>query len=435
MIDDPRQESGGRRLLGKDWPPEARLIGAYLLSGPISNRIGCFHLEIAELAEQTAIPAEKLNAAVAFLARDGYLLHDAATGWVWLPEALIQHPFTDSDDVRKTLPELAAVPRDVIFRAELVQAFRASADRPGTARPVDTGWLGGLIGDDRAADLAVRLSAANDRMRHQLPGLPSLAPAHLQPIAQGMINILDYLRRCRTFLFGLVDSRALHMLGILFVVLAIVFVVFPGIDLGVAGWFYVPPRHFTLGETLVGRVFDGEVHYAMEWFLVLLVGAFLYGLIRKRTFWNLTPKNFLFVALTIGLGAGLVTNVVFKDSWGRARPSSVLEFGGPKQFSPAFMRSTQCDRNCSFVSGDASLAASFLAFAVIAERNRRRWWVGLGAFTALVGLMRMGRGSHFLSDVVFAVIFTVMIMLVLERLILDGRWRDWPRWRGSVDRG
>jgi membrane-associated PAP2 superfamily phosphatase len=72
---------------------------------------------------------------------------------------------------------------------------------------------------------------------------------------------------------------------------------------------------------------------------------------------------------------------------------------------------------------------------VIAQRNRRRWWVGLGAFTALVGLMRMGRGSHFLSDVVFAVMFTVMIMLVLERLILGGRWRAWPRWRGSLDRG
>jgi lipid A 4'-phosphatase len=435
MMDDGRQESGGRRLVGQYWPPEARLIGAYLLSGPISNRIGCFRLDIGELAEQTEIPAEKLSAAITFLVQDGYLRHDTATGWVWLPAALVQRPFTDSDDVRQTLPELAAVPRDVIFRSELVQAFRASADRPGTARAVDTGWLGGLIGDDRAADLAARMSAANDRMRHQLPGLPSVTPTHLQPIAQGMINIVDYLRRCRMFLFDLVDSRALRVLGILFVVLAIVFVVFPGIDLGVAGWFYVPPRHFTLGETLVGRVFDGEVHYAMEWFIVLMVGVFLYGLIRKRTFWNLTPKNFLFVALTIGLGAGLVTNVVFKDSWGRARPSSVLEFGGTKQFSPAFMRATQCDKNCSFVSGDASLAASFLAFAVIAERNRRRWWIGLGAFTALVGLMRMGRGSHFLSDVVFAVIFTVMIMLVLERLILGGRWRDWPRWRGSVDRG
>jgi hypothetical protein len=41
----------------------------------------------------------------------------------------------------------------------------------------------------------------------------------------------------------------------------------------------------------------------------------------------------------------------------------------------------------------------------------------------------MGRGSHFLSDVVFGIIFTTMIVLVLQRLILEGRWRKWPKWR------
>ncbi|MDB5397434.1 MAG: Phosphoesterase PA-phosphatase related protein [Rhodospirillales bacterium] len=432
MTEDSRQETGWRQGFAKNWPPEARLIGAYLVSGPVSNRIGCFLLDFAELAEQTGIAAEKLTDIIAILSQDGFARYDVASGWVWLPDVLRQHPFADSEDVRRTLAELAAVPRDAPFRPDLVQAFRASADRPGAARPAEKFWLRGLIGDHRAADLAARLSIVNDKMRRQLPGLPSLQPAHLQPIAQGMINILDYLRRCRSFLFDLVDTRALHTLGILLVILAILFVVFPGIDLGVASWFYVPPRHFTLGETWVGRVFDEEIHFAMEWFLVLLVGVFLYGLIRKRVFWNLTPKNFLFVVLSIGLGAGVMTNVVFKDSWGRARPSQVLEFGGAKQFSPAFMRSKQCDKNCSFVSGDASLAASFLAFAVIAQRNRRRWWVGLSAFTVLVGLMRMGRGSHFLSDVVFAIIFTLMVMLVLARLILDDRWREWPRWRNSA---
>jgi lipid A 4'-phosphatase len=92
------------------------------------------------------------------------------------------------------------------------------------------------------------------------------------------------------------------------------------------------------------------------------------------------------------------------------------------------MRSDQCDKNCSFVSGDTSLAACFTAFAVIAERNRRRWWAGLGSFTALVGLMRMARGSHFLSDVIFATIFSLMVVFFLARLILEDRWRNWPRW-------
>jgi lipid A 4'-phosphatase len=226
-----------------------------------------------------------------------------------------------------------------------------------------------------------------------------------------------------------VNTAWLRRLGVAALVAAVLFIVFPGIDLGVARWFFDPPRSFTLGGSWFGRFFDTDVHYGMEWFLVLLVGAFLYGEVRRRPVLGLTRKHFLFVVLSIALGAGLLTNTILKDSWGRARPSQIVEFGGTKQFTPPFMRSDQCTKNCSFVSGDASLAASFLAFAVIAERHRRRWWAGLGAFTALVGLMRMARGSHFLSDVVFAVIFTLMVMMVLARLILDERWRAWPRLR------
>jgi len=384
--------------LGADWPADVRLVAVFLLSGSISNRIGCFALDIGRIAEHASVSPERAAEIVALLEYDGFVRHDA--GWIWIQDVLRRRPFIDSEEVRRTMPELAAVPRDAAFREELVKQFRVSADRPGVRAPVKAGWLGELVGE-----------------------------ARLQPAAQEGGAMLDYLRRCRAFLFDLVNTRPLRILGFLFVVLAILFVVFPGIDLGVAGWFYLPPRHFVLGETWIGRFFDSDVHFGMEWFLPVLVGVFLYGLYRKHAYWNLTPRNFLFVALTIALGAGLVTNVIFKDSWGRARPSQILEFGGAKQFSPPFMRSTQCDKNCSFVSGDASLAASFLTFAMIARRNRARWWIGLGTFTAVVGLMRMGRGSHFLSDVVFAVTFTIMIMLVLARLILENRWRDWPSWR------
>jgi lipid A 4'-phosphatase len=380
------QESIWQAETRAGWPSDAQQVGEFLLSGPAANRIGCFQLQIAVIAETLAIPAERIDEILALLEYDGLVRYDRAHGWIWVLDVLRRRPFIDSDEVRRALPELAAVPRDACFRDELVKSFRVSADRPA-------------------------------------------GPVKPQPAPQGTNIILDYLKRCRAFLLELVNTRPLRMLGILFIVLAILFVIFPGIDLGVARWFFVPPRHFVLGETWIGRFFDSDVHFGMEWFLGLLVGVFLYSLYRRRVFWNLTPRNFLFVALTIALGAGLVTNVVFKDSWGRARPSQILEFGGPKQFSPPFMRSTQCDKNCSFVSGDASLAASFLAFAVIAQRNRRRWWIGLGTFTAIVGFMRMGRGSHFLSDVVFAVLFTVMIMLVLARVILEDRWRDWPRWR------
>ena len=387
MADSKRRDLVWQKGAATGWTSEMRLVGAYLLSGPRSNRIGCFAFDLAEAAEQTGLSTDKITEITETIERENFARFDRSCGWVWIPGVLLQNPFTDAEDVRRTLVDLAAVPREAGFRTDLVQLFRQSADHPGGAAE-------------------------------------ATAPGN---------SIRSYLKRCRQYLNSLVDTRALRLLGTLTVVLAILFVVFPAIDLGVAGWFFVPPRNFTLGETWIGRFFDSDIHFGMEWFLPVIVALFVYGLVRKRPIWNLTPRNFLFVALSIGLGAGLLTNVILKDSWGRARPSQILEFGGTKQFSPPFMRSTQCDKNCSFVSGDASLAASFLSFAVIAQRYRRRWWVGLGTFTAVVGVMRMGRGSHFLSDVVFAIIFTLTIMLVLKQLILEDRWRNWPKWRAESE--
>jgi lipid A 4'-phosphatase len=257
--------------------------------------------------------------------------------------------------------------------------------------------------------------------------------AQLKPLAQVVINLVDYSRRCQSYVISLVSTPLLHGLAVFSFIAAILFVVFPGLDLGVAHWFFDPPRSFSLGDTWIGRFFDGFVHYAMEWFLPVIVGVYLYGAVRRRPVLGFTTQRFLFVVLSIALSAGLLTNVILKDSWGRARPSQVVQFGGPKQFSPPFMRSSQCTKNCSFVSGDASLAASFVSLAIVADRHRRRWWIGILSFTAVVGLMRMARGSHFLSDVVFGVTFTLMIVLTMERLILERRWRDWPRWRRHVE--
>jgi lipid A 4'-phosphatase len=420
-----------RQRGGQVWSPEARLLSVYLLSGPASNRIGCFALDITQAQSQTGLLEQQITDIITDFEKDGFVRFDRLTGWIWLPEVLQQQPFADTEEVRRTLPELAALPRECAFHAELTQAFRASADRPGVTSMADATWLTGFLGDGRAAALTKRITEYGDLARRKLPGLPIFNADRIQPFSQKAINLLDYIIRWKNFLIDLINTKPLRILGLLTVIGAILFIVFPGIDIGVAGWFFDPPRDFTLGASWVGRFFDTDVHYGMEWFLVALVCVFIYGLVRHQPIWGLTPKRFLYVALCIALGAGLVTNVIFKDSWGRARPSQVTEFGGPKQFSPPFMRSTQCQKNCSFVSGDASLAASFMSFAVIAASNRRRWWIGLGSFTAIVGLMRMARGSHFLSDVVFAVIFTLMAVFALSRLILEDRWRAWPRWRSS----
>jgi hypothetical protein len=185
---------------------------------------------------------------------------------------LQQNPFQDSDEVRRCLPELAAVPKDVVFRTEFMQAFRASADRPGgqAAEPKPI-RLPGPTGDP-AEDLAGRMSGFNARIRRRLPGLPVFEASRYRFLATLLLNIGNYLGRWRSFFVELVNTRRLRVLGLLTIVGWVVFVVFPGIDLGVAGWFFDPPRSFSLGDSWVGRFFDMDIHFAMEWFLAVLVG-------------------------------------------------------------------------------------------------------------------------------------------------------------------
>src|ERR1700749_3198413 len=154
--------------MGADWPADARMAAAFLLSGAAASRIGCFALDIDRLAEHVAVPSQRAAEIVALLEYDGFVRQDG--GWVWIPDVLPRRPFGDSDEVRRTMPELAAVPREASFREELVRQFRVSADRPGAPAPVKANWLSELAGD-----------------------------AGLQPATQGGGAILDYLRRCRAF--------------------------------------------------------------------------------------------------------------------------------------------------------------------------------------------------------------------------------------------
>jgi membrane-associated phospholipid phosphatase len=95
---------------------------------------------------------------------------------------------------------------------------------------------------------------------------------------------------------------------------------------------------------------------------------------------------------------------VLKDHWGRARPAQTEAFGGSRHFTPAPFPAAECARNCSFVSGHAALGFSLVAFGFLLPPGpSRRSAIGAAlAFGAVVGLVRIAQGAHFISDVVFA---------------------------------
>jgi membrane-associated phospholipid phosphatase len=129
-------------------------------------------------------------------------------------------------------------------------------------------------------------------------------------------------------------------------------------------------------------------------------------------------RTIIFVTLSMALGPGLLVNLIFKDHWHRPRPSQVQEFGGPWEFRPIGVRDGQCEKNCSFVSGETSSAFWLVGPASLAPPPWRVPAVaaalGVGVAT---GLLRMAFGGHFLSDVIFGALFTLLLVILMRSMI------------------
>jgi membrane-associated PAP2 superfamily phosphatase len=133
----------------------------------------------------------------------------------------------------------------------------------------------------------------------------------------------------------------------------------------------------------------------------------------------------LFLVSTLALGPGLLVNGVLKEHWHRPRPVQVTEFGGTHTYVEWWNPRGSCERNCSFVSGEASAAAWMFAPAMLVPPPWRiAAFAGAAIFTLVISLSRMAAGAHFFTDVLFAVLLTLSLIWVLHGAIF--RWRRTP---------
>jgi lipid A 4'-phosphatase len=210
-----------------------------------------------------------------------------------------------------------------------------------------------------------------------------------------------------------------------FVLAASFFLLSPGLDIAVANIFYIP------GHGFIGHVpWVSALRFALKGIYVVGATLAVIGLLRSvitaRPFAGLTAIRWLFLTLSLSVGPGLVANVLLKDQMGRARPHQVEIFGGSKQFTAPLIVAKQCQRNCSFVSGEAaSMFALFFALAFLITRHSTVLICAALAMGSLAGLIRMAQGAHFLSDVAFAGIFMCITVAGLHLLIIDAQ----PMWR------
>jgi membrane-associated PAP2 superfamily phosphatase len=207
----------------------------------------------------------------------------------------------------------------------------------------------------------------------------------------------------------------------LLALISLVFLLAPSLDLAVSGLFYLGASGFLDQRYPLVEVVR-ETGRILEWAFALAVGvplAIKVLLPDRRLL--VRPRASLFVLLSYALGPGLLVNALLKEYWGRARPREILEFGGDAEFSPVWWISDQCERNCSFVSGEAAAAFWLVGLVFLVPREWRLWTaIATVAAAAAISFARIAAGAHFLSDVLLAWLLTLLVMMTLDRLILQG---------------
>ena len=205
---------------------------------------------------------------------------------------------------------------------------------------------------------------------------------------------------------------------------AIIFTVWPGLDLWVSNYFYVGNGLFPANDIWIVK----GIYHLTPWLgrliffvavTVVLIAIFFQDKVSRRH-WR---RSSAIVAVVI-LGVGFLVHSVLKDGMGRPRPRDVQEFAGVTTYMPVFQPSSFCQTNCSFVSGHAAVGFSLMAFGMFGIRKRRQFWMGCSLLLGTsIGLARIAQGGHFLSDIVFS--FIAIWLSYLSIRLVWIRFRFW----------
>ena len=204
----------------------------------------------------------------------------------------------------------------------------------------------------------------------------------------------------------------------LFIFSSFIFILFPEFDLYISSLFY--DKVFV---NAYGSSFEHFFYHSVEpivlFTLFFSIAVFTYNSIYKKDFLHINKRVMLYIVLVVTIAPGLFVNLILKENWGRARPSQIVQFGGEKKFTPAFIISDQ--NGNSFSSGHAAAAFSLIGFALLA-RKKRKIWISLAmGYGILVSIARLSVGGHFLSDVVTSFFIVYITTLILYGLIIKGK--------------
>ena len=203
----------------------------------------------------------------------------------------------------------------------------------------------------------------------------------------------------------------------LFIVLGILSYIFSGIDLKITNIFY-NDEGFYLAQNTFGLIIYEGAYYLTALIIVLLLVMLIINLINKTNPFGLNRKAIIFLIAVYALAPGIVVNSILKEHVGRPRPAHIEQYGGDMQFQAPFVISNQCASNCSFVSGHASFAFTFMVLGFFFRGSTRKIiFSSTFLFGLLVGFVRIFQGRHFFTDIVFAFFFTWPVITLVYKLV------------------
>ncbi|MDH5360290.1 MAG: phosphatase PAP2 family protein [Gammaproteobacteria bacterium] len=202
------------------------------------------------------------------------------------------------------------------------------------------------------------------------------------------------------------------------IAISLFFFIFPQVDLWFSRLFYNEENGFHYAQTPWVQFSFHLVPKLATAVIIFLLIAIPFTIVFKKTIFGFSSKAYLYLFLSLSIGPGLIVNSTFKEHWDRARPITVMEFGGDKIFTPAFVISDQCETNCSFTSGHPTILFAFLSLALLLNGQRRRQVIYFSIIGGgIIGLGRIIQGGHFLSDVMISGFIVSMVAYSLYWLM------------------
>ncbi|MCP4621872.1 MAG: phosphatase PAP2 family protein [Bradyrhizobium sp.] len=217
----------------------------------------------------------------------------------------------------------------------------------------------------------------------------------------------------------------------LFLVVGLVFGLYPELDLKLAALFYeAGSKTFPLKLNATAQ-FARDAAMWIAWaFALPSIAALIWKAIRPDRPLLVKGRTIIFLLATMAMSAGVLTNLTFKTYWGRPRPVVVTEFNGPDQFVPWWDPRGTCGRNCSFFSGEGATAFwTYAPAALTPPPWRPLAYTAATVFGVVTSGLRMAFGGHFFTDVAIAGLVTFLVIWLAFALIYR-----WPRTRLSDER-